>query len=171
MTSTEANLRTFIEDAGSRSIGVHLLVGNGGSYLSVTEAAGDLYPAMSLIAGNAAAFSATLSGTKAVALHWDVEPQQLADFTANRQLYIQRLVNALQRTRGILSGSGLKQAADIQHHWDHPATEGATTCDPSNNLLTPAFTGQLGYQCLFRLLDQVVIMDYRDDPSLSIGQV
>jgi hypothetical protein len=170
LTTTEASLRTFLDEAAARSIRVHLLVGNSGSYVSDSEALSNAYPSMSLIATNAKTYVASLTGAKPEAIHWDVEPQQLADFSANKQFYVQRLVNAFQKTRAILSGTGILQAADIPHWWDNSAIYGATTCDPSNNLLTPAFTSQVGVYCLIRVLDQIDIMDYRDSAALSINQ-
>ena len=170
LSTTEANLRTFINEASSRSIRVHLLIGNDGTYLSSAEASGNAYPTMSMLTTNAKNFILSLTGPKPEAIHWDVEPQQLIDFPSNRQLYVQRLVNAFQKTRSLLTGSGILQAADVPHWWDNAVTYGSTTCDPSNNLTTPAFTAQVGVQCLIRVLDQIDIMDYRDSPALSISQ-
>ena len=168
-TNTETNLPTFIDLAAKKCIDVQLLIGNSGSYVSTAQSASN-YPTMSTLTTNAKNYVSSLSGTKPTAIHWDVEPHALADWDANKQLYLQRLVNAFQVTRSILAGSGLKQAADIPHWWDSSATYGSTSCDANNNTTTPTYTNQVGYQCLVRIMDQIDIMDYRDDATLSVSQ-
>jgi hypothetical protein len=168
-STTRTNFITLINAAAAKCINVQLLVGNGGSYVSDSEKAAN-YPKMTLIANNAKAFVNSLSGSnvKPTAIHWDLEPHQLDEFDGNEKEYVQRLVNGFQKVRGILAGTGLKQAEDIPH-WFDSATYNSVKCDPNDNRTTPQYS-LVGYQCLIKVLDQVDIMDYRDTSALTIAQ-
>ncbi len=167
-TLTETNLPDFLDLASERCMDVHFLIGNSGSYLSDSENSSH-FPTMTGLATNAKNYIQSLTSTKPTAVHWDVEPQALADWESRKQEYVQRLVNAFQSTRTILRSAGIKQAADIPHFWES-AAYASTSCDPDNNTATPSHTGQYAYQCLIRVMDQIDIMDYRDQGTTSISQ-
>jgi len=147
---------------------VQFLIGNSGSYLSDSETTSG-FQTMKDLATNAKNYIQSLTGTKPNAIHWDVEPQALGDWSTRKQEYTQRLVNAFQATRAILKIADIKQAADIPHFWESVSYNN-TSCDPDNNIASPAYTGQYAYQCLIRVLDQIDIMDYRDQATTSISQ-
>jgi len=168
-TDTESNLAAFLNTAQSKCIDVQLLIGNSGSYVNDAQAAAD-YSTMTGLAQNAKSYVSGLTGAKPTSIHWDVEPHALGDWSSNKQVYVQRLVNAFQKTRGILASSGIKQAADLPHWWDNSTTYGATSCDPDGNTTSPQYTNQIAHQCLIRVLDQIDLMDYRDSSTLSINQ-
>jgi hypothetical protein len=167
-TLTETNLPDFLNLASSRCMDVHFLIGNSGSYLSDSETASG-YQTMTNLAINAKNYIQSLTGSKPAAVHWDVEPQALADWSTRKQEYVQRLVHAFQSTRAILKSADIDQAADIPHFWES-ADYSNTTCDPDNNTANPAHTGQYAYQCLIRVMDQIDIMDYRDQGTTSVNQ-
>ena len=167
-TLTETNLPEFLDLASVRCMEVHFLIGNSGSYLSDAETASG-FQTMTGLATNAKNYIQALTGAKPSAVHWDVEPQALGDWSTRKQEYVQRLVNAFQSTRAILKTADIDQAADIPHFWES-ADYANTSCDPDNNTASPAYTGQLAYQCLIRVMDQIDIMDYRDQATTSISQ-
>lgn len=169
-STTRTNFITLINAAAAKCINVQLLVGNGGSFVADTEKSAN-YPKMTTIANNAKAFVNSLTGSnvKPTAIHWDLEPHQLAEFSGNEKEYVQRLVNAFQKVRGILAGSGLKQAEDIPHWFDDPVKYASVKCDPNDNRTSPQYS-LVGYQCLIKVLDQIDIMDYRDRSNLTISQ-
>lgn len=169
-TETQTNLPIFIALAAGKCMDVQLLLSNAGSYLSDAEATNNNFPAMSAVVSKVVQYVATIPGTHPSAIHWDIESQQLADWTANKKKYIQRLVNAFQKTRATLASTGIKQAADLMHSLDNATDYTGVTCDPNNNTTTPQYS-LLGSQCMIRVLDQIDLMDYRDKSIQSISQV
>ena len=100
-------------------------------------------------------FVAAAPGPKPLAVHLNVEPHTLAEWTSDRQNLANALIDLMELAQAELKGSGLQLAYDMPNWYDDIAVVRGGVQRPLS-------------QWLQDRVDRVVLMDYRDDPGLML---
>ena len=148
---TETTLAAWIDAAHARCIDVDLLFGN----------ASWIHPAgraqASARADWAVAFAAAHPGSRPTGVHFDLEPQQLAEWsdTTTHPALVSELVDTLTAIRPAADASGLVLSVDTGFFLDGVMVTRSGTTRPGSEWVTDAVT-------------RLVVMDYRDSAA-SMG--
>ncbi|NOX63515.1 MAG: hypothetical protein GXP42_16450, partial [Chloroflexi bacterium] len=112
ISHNQAALADFIAAAAGQGIQVELLFGYAAWALEANHDA-----AVSL-AQNAVAFTNALSGPKPVALHYDVEPYALPEWSADENGTANQYLDLLEKLVAVTQGTGLLLRVDIPFWYD-----------------------------------------------------
>jgi len=145
-----ASLATFVEQAHDNCIAVSLLFGY--APWALTENHGD---ALNLATASVA-FAASMGATGPVAVHFDVEPYSLPEWTADSDQTASQYLTMLELIAASLDGSELALEVDIPFWFDTRTT-------------THTGVERLVSELVLERVDRVAIMDYRDYASPPDG--
>ena len=100
--------RTFIEQAQSRDLSVHLMIGSNAL----------IYPRN---ADRLRELVASAERLNADGIHLDVEPHTFDDWDANRASYLSKYVDMLETARALADEAGLEVSVSVPVYYDKPA--------------------------------------------------